>query len=181
VSAEQKEKQEYDTTLNTLVMALDIEKKRSEEYLNRLKYMQADFDNLRKRVERQIDDVKRYCNERLIIALLDVVDELELAVKSGNSPNSRDAFIQGVGMTLKKLKKLLEIEEVYPIECVGKSFDPSKHNVSAEVEKGDVEECTIVEEVRKGYTFKDKVIRPSIVKIAVKSASKSQMEMNSNE
>jgi molecular chaperone GrpE len=180
MSEEQNNQQKESAKAETLEQALEKEKKRSEEYLMRLKYAHADVENLKKRFDRQIEEVKKYCSERLIIELLDVVDELEMAVTSGRSSNSAEAVIQGVEMTLKKLKKVLESEGVSPIECLGKPFDPSKHNAVATVEKEDAKECTIVEEVRKGYTMREKVIRPSIVKVIVKP-SKSQTEMSSNE
>jgi molecular chaperone GrpE len=180
MSEEQKEPQEEGEQAETLEHALEEERKRSEEYLARLKYAQADIENLKKRYDRQIEETQKYGNERLVIELLDVVDELELAVKSGRSANSAEVVIQGVEMTLKKLKKLLETEEVSPIDCVGKPFDPSKHHAVAKTEKEGVKECTIVDEIRKGYTLREKVIRPSIVKVVIKP-SKSQTEMNSNE
>jgi molecular chaperone GrpE len=180
MSEEQKEPQEDADQVEAMARALDTEKKRSEEYLTRLKYAQADAENLKKRYERQMEEVRKYCTEPLIMELLDVVDELELAVKSGRSANSAEAVIEGVEMTLKKLKKVLENEGVSPIECLGKPFDPSKHNAIAKIEKEGEEGCTIAEEVRKGYTMREKVIRPSVVKVVVKP-SKSQKEMNSNE
>jgi molecular chaperone GrpE len=164
-----------------LTRDLKEEKKRSEEYLTRLKYVQADLENFKKRVDRQTEEVKKYSNERLVIELLEVVDELELAVKSGRSSGSKEALMQGVEMTLGKLKKVLEDEGVSPIECVGKPFDPSKHHAVAKVERDDVEECTVVEEVRRGYMMREKVIRPSIVKVTVKPSSKSQTEMDPDE
>ena len=155
---------------------LETEKKRSEEYLTRLKYLQADFENLKKRSDRQMEEVKNYCNERLVIQLLDVQDELEMALKTAQSVNSAQPLIEGVRMTLKKLGKVLEQEGVSPIECeAGKVFNPECHHAVAAAQRDDVEACVVVEEVRKGYIMKDKVIRPSIVKVAVKS-SKSQKE-----
>jgi molecular chaperone GrpE len=180
MSEEQKEPKKDADEVEALKRALNVEKKRSEDYLARLKYAQADIENLKKRYDRQVEDLKKYCTEPLIIELLDVVDELELAVKSGRSSNSTDAVTQGVEMTLRKLKKVLENEGVSPIECVGKPFDPSKHNAVAKTEKEGVDGCTIVEEVRKGYTMGEKVIRPSVVKVVVKP-SKSQEEMSSDE
>jgi molecular chaperone GrpE len=177
---EQKEPQKDAEQVEALKDALDAEEKRSEEYLARLKYAQADIENLKKRYERQMEEVKKYCTEPLIVELLDVVDELELAVKSGRSSNSAEAVVQGVEMTLKKLKKVLEDQGVSPIESMGKPFDPAKHNAVAKTEKEGEEGCTIAEEVRKGYTMREKVIRPSVVKVVVKP-SKSQEEMNPDE
>jgi molecular chaperone GrpE len=180
MSDEQKETHENTSRVEDLEEALETEKRRSEEYLNRLKYAQADIENLKKRCDRQIEEVKKYCNEQLIIELLEVVDELEMAIKSARSSNSAETVIQGVEMTLKKLKKVLESEGVSPIECLGKPFDPSRHSAVETTEKEDADGCTIVEEVRKGYTMREKVIRPSIVKVVVKP-SKSQTEMKSDE
>jgi molecular chaperone GrpE len=180
MNEEQEEQQQSDKQVESLEKALETEKKRSEEYLIQLKYAKADLENLKKRVDRQLEEVTNYCNERIITELLDVVDELEMAIKSARSSNSAEALVQGVEMTLKKLKKILENEGVSPIKCVGEPFDPSKHNAVAKTEKEGVEGCMIVEEVRKGYTMREKVIRPSVVKVVVKP-SKSQTEMNSNE
>jgi molecular chaperone GrpE len=158
---------------------LEAEKKRSEEYLTRLKYLQADFENLTKRFDRQMEQVKNHCTEGLIIKLLEVVDELELALEN-SQPTDAKLLVEGVQMTLKKLRKVLEQEGVTPIESEGKVFDPSRHNAVAAVEREDVDDCVVVEEVRKGYMMKDRVIRPSIVKVSVKP-SKSQEEKQKNE
>jgi molecular chaperone GrpE len=148
---------------------LEFEKKRSEEYLTRLRYMQADLENFKKRSEREAEQIKNFCTERLVIGLLDVIDELELAVKNGEISTSPNALLEGVEMTLKKLRKVLEQEGVTQIEDTeGKIFDPSKHNAAIAVENGDVAEGTVLEEIRKGYVMKGKVIRPTIVKVAVK-------------
>ena len=160
---------------------LEAEKKRSEDYLTRLKYLQADFENFKKRSDRQIEEAKKYCTERLITQLLDVQDELEMALKTAQTADSAKPLIEGVQMTLKKLRKVLEQEGVTPIECeAGKVFNPACHHAVSAAERDDVEASVVTEEVRKGYTMKDKVIRPSIVKVAVKS-SKSQKVKEKNE
>jgi len=179
--AEEKEEQlNTDEQLQVLEKGLKTEKQRAEEYLTQLKYAKADLENLKKRCDRQVEDVRKYGNERIVIELLDVVDELELAIDSSRSSGSAEALIQGVEMTLKKLKKILENEGVSPIKCTGEPFDPAKHNAVSRTEKKGVDGCTIVEEVRKGYTMREKVIRPSIVRVVVQP-SKSQEEMNSDE
>jgi molecular chaperone GrpE len=181
LSEEPKEQPKDEVRLEELAHALNEEKKRSEEYLAKLKYMQADFENYRKRLDRQMEEVRKYSNERLAIQLLDIVDELEMAIKSARSSNSKETLIQGVEMTLNNLKRVLEKEGVYPIECVGKPFDSSKHDAVSKVERNDVKGCTVVEEVRKGYVMKEKVIRPSVVKVAVEPPSESQKVLNQNE
>ena len=153
---------------------LDCEKKRSDDYLARLKYLQADFENLKKRFDREFEQTKSFCNERIVMQLLDVVDELELAVKNGEISTSPDSLIEGVEMTLKKLRKVLEQEGVTAIDSPeGKVFDPSRHNAVAVVEQDNVADGTVLEEIRKGYMMRGKVIRPTIVKVAVKPKNQS--------
>jgi len=162
-----------------LEQQLASEKKRSQDYLTRLKYLQADFENLKKRSDRQIEEAKSYCTERLVVQLLEVQDELEMAVKNAKSEGSVQTLAEGIQMTLKKLRKVLEQEGVSSIECeAGKVFNPSCHNAVAVTERDDVETCLVTEEVRKGYTMKDKVIRPSIVKVAIKSSKSQEKEKN---
>ena len=181
MTEEQKKPTPEPAETEKLKQELENEKRRAEDYLARLKYVQADFENLKKRTDRQLAEVKEYCTEPLIVELLEIVDELEMAVKVGKTSKSAESVTQGVEMTLKKLKKILENEHVSPIECVGKPFDPSKHNAVVKVERDDVDECTVIEEIRKGYKMKEKVIRPSIVKVAVKPESKSKEEMKEHE
>ena len=162
--------------IKSLMNALDLEKKNSEELRSHLKYMQADYENLRKRSEKQMSEVEKYCNERLIVNLLEIVDELDIAIKLSASSKNQESITQGVMMTLKKLKKLLEKEEVYPIKCEGESFDPSKHTATERIVKENIEEDKVLEEVRKGYIMKGKVIRPSMVKISTKVKNETRNE-----
>ena len=151
---------------------LDCEKKRSEDYLTRLTYLQADFENMKKRFDREVEQTRSYCNERIIMQLLEVVDELELAVKNGEiSIQSTENLLDGVEMTLKKLRKVLEQEGVTEIaNPEGQVFDPSKHNAVATVESDDVDDGIVLEQIRKGYIMRGRAIRPTIVKVAVKKS-----------
>jgi molecular chaperone GrpE len=161
---------------------LASEKKRAEDYLTRLKYMQADFENQKKRFDREAEQIKNCGTERLVISLLDVVDELELAVKNGEISASTESLIEGVELTLKKLRKVLEQEGVTSIENPeGKIFDPSNHHAVITEEKDDVPDCTVLEEIRKGYIMRGKVIRPTIVKVAVKSTKNNKSQSNQME
>ncbi len=166
--------------MQELAEALKEEKDRSEEYLNRLKYLQADFENMKKRQERQLEEVRKHSNERLILEVLGIADELELAIQQTKQTHTVETLLTGVEMTLKKLKKVLELEQVSPIECIGQAFDPAKHEIAAKTESEE-EEGKIIEEIRKGYTMKGRVIRPSTVKIAVAPASKSPQEEKASE
>jgi molecular chaperone GrpE len=153
--------------LEVMIKAYNDEKARSEDLAVRLKYMQSDYENLRRRTDKQLDDMRRYANEGLLCSLLETVDELELALRTAKHGTS-DAIVQGVEMTLKKLKKVMEQEGVTAICALYNEFDPSKHAAVGRVETDELKEGTVVEEVRKGYMLMDKVIRPSMVRVAVK-------------
>ncbi len=162
---------------------LEAEKKLSEDYLTRLKYMQADFENLKRRFDRETEQIRNHSNERLVTSLLDVVDELELAVKVGKcAENPQKTLLEGVEMTLKKLKKVLEQEGVSELPCVeGKVFDPATANAVLTEEREDCEDCSILQIIRKGYCMKGRVIRPSVVKVSVKGKQKQEKQNQSNQ
>jgi molecular chaperone GrpE len=167
------------TPIETL---LEVEKTRSEEYLNRLKYMQADFENFKRRYDREVEQIKNHSNERLTIQLLDVVDELELAINMGKIAETPQTLIEGVEITLKKLKKILEQEGVTEVNCTeGKVFDPTVANAILTEEREDYEPCTILQIIRKGYIMKGRVIRPSIVKVSVKNKEKTENQSNNKQ
>ncbi len=156
--------------LEIMIKAYNDEKARSDDLAVRLKYIQADYDNLRRRTDKQLDDMRRYANESLLCSLLETVDELELALSTAKCCTS-DAITQGVEMTLKKLRKVMEQEGVTEICAACKAFDPLKHAAVGRVETDEFKEGTVIDEVRKGYMLKDKVIRPSMVRVAVKPAA----------
>ncbi len=166
---------------DSIEQLLDNERKRSEDYLIRLKYLQADLENFKSRSAREAEQVRNYCTEHFVIQLLDVVDELELAVKNAEISTSPEPLIEGVEMTLKKFRKVLEQEGVTPIDSPeGKAFDPTRHNAVAVVERDDVADGTVLEEIRKGYMMRGKVVRPTIVKVAVKPKNQSNQTEEKN-
>ena len=144
---------------------LKLEKSRSDDLFRRLQYLQADFENYRKRVEKEIGDVRRYGNERLLSDLLTVKDEMELAYARAQENKQNPVLLDGVGMILKRLQTLLSKEGVERIVSVGSRFDPDHHEAALRV-PSDEEEGTVVEEVRPGYLLKGKTLRASIVKVA---------------
>ncbi len=145
----------------------DLRKERetSSEYLRRLQYMQADFENYRKRVDREMSDVKRYGNDRLLAEFLVVVDEFELGLEKAREQAESPALVQGMGMVLKRFQSLLAKEGIARIEGVGSKFNPTVHEAALRV-PSEMEEGVVVEEIRPGYTLKGRVIRPSIVKVS---------------
>jgi molecular chaperone GrpE len=150
--------------LANLEKTLDEERKRNEEYLTNLRYLQADFENYRKRVDREIRELEEFSTVGLIRKLIPVVDDLELAAASATK--AEDAgLVEGVKMVQKNLTAALETEGLHTIEAVGKPFDPSSHEAVDKVQGKGNSEDMVIEELRKGYTFKGKVLRPSAVKV----------------
>jgi molecular chaperone GrpE len=159
---------DYTQKLKALEDALNAEQAKSKEYLDRLKYVQADFENYRKRMEKEFQEITQRSNEKLISNLLGIMDELEIAIETGRETENVGAILEGVEMIHKKLCATLEREGLTRIEAVGKPFDPNMHEILVKVPTKDHEDGTVIEEVRKGFMFKGKIMRPCVVKIACK-------------
>jgi len=155
-----------------LEKALEDEKKQSEKYLNQLKYSKADLDNLHKQSQKRINDVISRANGRLLLQLLPIVDEIQLAINTAENVNEN--ILVGVKMVQGKLQKLLESEGVKPIEAVGKPFDPRYHEAVFEVDTKDHPDGYVMDEIRGGYTYNDRILRASMVKVARNTSSESE-------
>lgn len=149
------------------------EQEKSKEYLNKLLYAQADFENYRRRLNQEVESRIEAGKARLIQGLLTVVDELELALKAAKQTEGASALASGLEIVLKKFHDLLAGEGLAPIEAIGKKFDPTLHEAVERIPREDTEEGAVLEEVRRGFTLKGKLIRPSIVKIGVHHIAKS--------
>jgi len=154
--------------ISELEEALGDEKEKSDDLLRRLQYLQADFENYRRRVEKEIGDVKKFSNERLLSDLLTVKDELDLAFAKARETKQNPVLLEGVGMVQKRVQNILSKEGVEKIPGVRSKFNPDYHEAALRV-VSDEEEGTVLEEVRAGYTLKGRVLRPSIVKVAGKN------------
>jgi molecular chaperone GrpE len=127
----------------------------------------AEFDNYRKRVGREKEELLKFGNEPLLYDLLPVVDSLELALKHG-SCDSNTGVVEGVEITLKEFQRVLEKFGLKKIEAADRCFDPSVHHAMVQVEREDLDEKMVAEEMRAGYLYRDKVLRPSLVAVSVK-------------
>ena len=145
---------------------LEKEEKKTQEYMRQLKYLQADFENYRKRTERKVQELTDRCNEKLVAALLCVVDDLERALISGKETDDGAALLKGVEMIHGNLTRMLEKEGLERIDAKGKVFDPSLHEIVVKIPRSDCKEGLVLEEVRKGFVFKGRVLRPCMVNIS---------------
>jgi len=139
------------------------------EYIEQMQRIQAEFENYKKRTEKEKQELVTYGKATLIKQLLSVVDSFEMALKNINNPE--DETLKGILMVHRQLISLLEAEGVKPIDAKGKSLDPYMHEVLMQKESEE-EEGRIIEELQKGYMLKDKVIRTSKVCVSKNTGGK---------
>ena len=146
----------------------DLEGKDEEiiELKSHIQRLQADFDNFRKQNDKQKQDLIKFANEGLIVKFLDVYEDMERALE--NSTNEEE-LREGLELIYSKMKNTLEKEGVEEIPAVGEKFDPFKHEALLTVDSPDHENNEIVDELMKGYTLKDKVIKYSKVRVCKKA------------
>lgn len=144
--------------------------KQVEELTEKLKSLEeetlrakADLINYRKRKDDEVSNLLKYCNADIIMLLLPVLDNFERVINKEDIPDDVKSYLEGFKLIYKQIKDILESNDVKEIEALGKEFDPMYHQ-SVTMRKDDTKESGIVLEVyQKGYTYKDKVLRPAMV------------------
>jgi molecular chaperone GrpE len=161
------ELEEHIEELEKQVLELEKELKAREEqgekYLNQLKYVKADLENIQKQNQKRITEVINKANGELLEKLLPLIDELEILY---SKEAEKEKLLEALSMVHGKMMKLIESEGIARIKAIGEKFDPFKHEAIMEVETLQVPEGCVMEEIRRGYMFKDNVLRPSVVKVA---------------
>jgi len=159
---------------------LDQERKKNEELVNKMKYLQADFENYQKRTEKEMQQVEERSVLGLVTRLLSVLDELELA--SANLPRHGEGKVvsEGIKMVYRNLSSVMKTAGLRRIEAVGQPFDPRLHEAVEKVD-GPGEVDRVVEEIRGGYTFRGQVLRPSMVKVELAMKKASEPEAKADE
>jgi len=146
--------------IETLQQALAEEKEKAEKYLANWQRSQADFANYKKRSEQEIGEVIEFTNSALISNLLPIMDDLERAFASVPAELEESNWTEGIKLIYNKFKATLEAQGLTEIKARGEPFDPRLHEAVMQQEG---EEGMVIEETQKGYKFKGKVIRPSLV------------------
>lgn len=137
-----------------------------EELSNRYIRLQADFNNFKKRIEKEKESLYQYAAQEIITSLLPVMDNFDRALKVDTKETTVDNFYQGIDMVYNQLLESLKENGLEEINSVGEKFDPNYHHAVAQEENTDYEENVVIEVFLKGYKVKDKVIRPSMVKVS---------------
>jgi len=161
-----KDAEDSKVELEKLKSELDAKTKQCSEYLDRLQRTAAEFDNYKKRTAKEKESIYVDALVDIVGAFLPVLDNIERALKAMPSDGSAQSLKDGVEMVFRQFKDVFKKLGVEDIKAEGEEFDPSLHNAVMHVEDETVGNNIIVEEFQKGYKYKDKVIRYSMVKVA---------------
>jgi molecular chaperone GrpE len=169
-----KDQKRVDIPLTKMTKDQLIEKIEEAEALSLKNYdlylrSQAEIDNLRKRYQKEQQELAKFANESLLKQLLPVADNLEKAIEHSQNETSVDALRKGVELTLKSLMDVLQKAGVETIEAVGEPFDPNFHEAVSEVADDSVETGTVIKDLQKGYVLNQRLIRPSMVIVSRKT------------
>ncbi|GIN89676.1 protein GrpE [Siminovitchia terrae] len=160
-SSNQENEQEQELTNKIKELEAQLEEKESR-YLRLL----ADFDNFRRRTKLDREADEKYRAQHLITNLLPAIDNFERAMQIEPDTEQTKALLEGVGMVYRSIIEALKTEGAEQIEAVGNEFDPNLHQAIMQAEEEGTEENIVLEEFQKGYLLKDRVIRPSMVKVS---------------
>ena len=165
-SGDAKEDTEKKTGKKLLSKKKDKKDEKIEQLTDKLTRQMAEFDNFRKSTEKEKSQMYEIGAKDIIEKILPVVDNFERGLDAVKEEEKEDPFVQGMEKVYKHLVTTLEGIEVKPIEAVGQPFDPNFHNAVMHVEDENFGENIVAEEFQKGYTYRDSVVRHSMVKVA---------------
>jgi molecular chaperone GrpE len=137
-------------------------KKERDQLKDRVARLQAEFENARKRAEKEKADFRDFALGSVVEQFLPVLDNFELALKS---TGSLDQLRAGVELIVKQMEEILRGMQVQPVATVGEEFDPRHHEAMGSVEREDLPDQHVAEEIRRGYRLREKLLRPALVRV----------------
>ncbi len=159
------------TSVEKLVQALEQKTKEVKEVNDKYLRTYADFENYRKRMQRDLADFRKYANEQLALELLSVIDHLGLALKHAAETGDRNEGLrQGVELVYKQFLDVLEKFGIKPFKAEGEPFDPAKHDAVLQVTRADMPDNTVAQVLQDGYLYYEKVLRHAKVGVSKKPA-----------
>jgi molecular chaperone GrpE len=174
--------QEYIIHLENELSRADVERQKAKEEadnnMNKLRYLMADFDNYRKRMEKQIESKINQGKAELILKFVSIHDDLSRAIETAKQGKSDQVVIEGLEGILRNAETLFDAEGVKEIETIGTPFDPNIHDAISFKYDDTVPENTVIAEIRKGYMISDKVLRPSLVEISKRIVKNTAIDSN---
>ncbi len=150
---------------------IDQLKGERDQLLDRLARMQAEFENARRRAEREKAEFRDHVTGSVVEQFLPVLDNFELALKSTGTV---EQLRSGVSLIMKQMEEILEKMQVSAISAVGESFDPRVHEALGAVERDDLPDQHVAEEVRRGYKIRERLLRPALVRVAHNAKQQSE-------
>ncbi len=163
-SSTEKEKREQ-TPLEKAHAELEAKAKDAAERHDQLLRLAAEFENYKKRVQKEKSDLIKFGNDSLLKAVLPILDNLERAIDHGKRMNKNGPLLQGVEIILRQFLTILERFGVKPVAAMGESFDPEKHEAVSQAES-DQEPDRVISELEKGYLFHERLLRPAKVLVS---------------
>ena len=144
---------------------LEAKAKDAAEEQDKLLRLGAEFDNYKKRMQKEISDLMKFSNESLLKALLPILDNLERTIDHGKKMNENGPLLQGVEIILRQFLTILERFGVKPVAAMGESFDPEKHE-AVSLAESDQEPNRVISEMEKGYLLHERLLRPAKVLVS---------------
>ncbi len=149
--------------LDQLKSACEQLKAERDQLVDRVARLQAEFENARKRAERERQEFKDYATGNVVERFLPVLDNFELALKA---TGSADQLRSGIELIVKQMEDVLRQLQVLPVPAVGEQFDPRHHEALGTVERDDLPDQHVAEEIRRGYKLRERLLRPAMVRVA---------------
>jgi molecular chaperone GrpE len=146
--------------MDATVQALTAER---DDFRDKWARARADLDNYRKRIQREMEDDRKYAATPIVKALLPGIDGLQRALKAAAASKNVDELIAGVEMVAKQFEAALTGLGVQPIDAIGKPFDPNVHEAIAQIPNAEHPPMTVIDDIERGYTLHERIVRPSKV------------------
>jgi molecular chaperone GrpE len=140
--------------------------KEAQENYDRYLRLAAELENIKKRQEREVAELRQFANENLLKELVPVLDNLERALEHGRQSGAPEALMEGLDLVNQDFLKVLGRFGVTPINSVGERFDPAYHHAVMEEEAPEVEDQTVLKELQKGYLLQNRLLRPAMVVVS---------------
>ncbi|MDF2682529.1 MAG: nucleotide exchange factor GrpE [Brevibacillus sp.] len=140
-------------------------KAQAEEHQNKMLRAMADMDNLRRRVRKEQEDLAKYASQKVVEELLPILDNFERALAADKGAMTLESLLTGVDMVYRQMVQVFDKEGLTAIQAKGQPFDPHVHQAVMQTQDPEFDSGVVVEELQKGYMFKDRVVRPAMVKV----------------
>jgi len=140
----------------------------------------AEYENLKKRAEKEKSETIKFSTQFLIIELFPIMDSFDSAIKTIEKSNDKESFLKGIKLLQGEFHRVLDVNGLKKIKTVGEKFDPNLHEAEEEISTDKFPEGVIVEEIRSGYTLNDRLLRPALVKVSKGTLKKEKEDGKSN-